>query len=118
MIIQINSSQPPHGTLFFKRPSKSIAQRALACAVLAQGNSQIIGAGNSADVLTAINICRSLGSKVHLEEEKLIVEPNKNERLYQQLNCRESELCLRMFSQKQVFFVIVHWQPDHIIFCK
>ncbi|MBK9379001.1 MAG: hypothetical protein IPM86_12555 [Saprospiraceae bacterium] len=72
MIIQINSSQPPHGTLFFKRPSKSIAQRALACAVLAEGNSQIFGAGNSADVLTAINICRSLGSKVHLEEENLL----------------------------------------------
>ncbi|MBX7162408.1 MAG: 3-phosphoshikimate 1-carboxyvinyltransferase [Saprospiraceae bacterium] len=98
MIIQLNSSHPPHGTLFFKRPSKSIAQRALACAVLAEGNSQIFGAGNSSDVLTAINICRSLGSKVHIEEDKLIVEPNKNELLYQQLNCRESGLCLRMFS--------------------
>lgn len=77
--------------------SKSLAQRAIALAMLANGQSEIINPGTSADVKAAINVCRELGAQIVETSGKLIVrggvKPPSNP-----LNCGESGLGIRMFS--------------------
>ena len=77
--------------------SKSLAQRAIALASLANGTSEIINPGTSADVKAAINVCRELGAEILEMPGKLMVKggikPPNNP-----LNCGESGLGIRMFS--------------------
>lgn len=78
-------------------PSKSVAQRAIALAALAAGESLIHGAGNSDDVLAATNIITALGAKVCQKDNALhIIGGHLNPQRV--LHCGESGLCLRMFS--------------------
>jgi len=78
-------------------PSKSVAQRAIAMASMAKGNSRIISPGHSDDVLAAIDVCRKLGASLQWDGDSLHVQggiraPGAP------LNCRESGLSIRMFS--------------------
>lgn len=78
-------------------PSKSVAQRAIAMACLAQGRSTINNVGTSTDVQAAISVARQLGAIISGDENKLIVEGNLT--LPQTpLFCGESGICLRMFT--------------------
>lgn len=78
-------------------PSKSVAQRAIAIASLANGESVIFSPGKSDDVISAIQVCSDLGARIETEADKLIINggistPNNT------LNCGESGLGIRMFS--------------------
>ncbi|MDX9847971.1 MAG: 3-phosphoshikimate 1-carboxyvinyltransferase [Tenuifilaceae bacterium] len=77
--------------------SKSVAQRAIALASIAKGNSEIIFPGNSDDVIAAIKVCRELGADIKELNDRLVIKgditaPAKT------LNCGESGLGIRMFS--------------------
>lgn len=77
--------------------SKSAAQRAIAIASLAEGNSWIMKPGEADDVMAAIAICRTMGATIRQEGEDLNItgglEPPTNP-----LHCRESGLSVRMFA--------------------
>ncbi len=78
-------------------PSKSVAQRAIALAGMANGNSRIINPGASDDVLAAIDVCRKSGASIQPDGNILLVKggiktPDEP------LNCGESGLCIRMFA--------------------
>lgn len=78
-------------------PSKSVAQRAIAIASMAFGQSEILAPGQGDDVMAAISVCKKLGAKIDEKIDKLVIQggissPNKY------LNCGESGLSIRMFS--------------------
>ena len=77
--------------------SKSMMQRAIAIAALAQGTSVLHGytPGNDSDA--AINIAGELGADVVKNGETIIIKGGLNPRSGI-LNCRESGLCIRMFT--------------------
>lgn len=77
--------------------SKSVAQRAIALATLAEGQSIIYNAGNSNDCLAAIDTCMKLGAHIVGDGSKLSItggpkSPNDT------LHCGESGLSIRMFA--------------------
>ena len=77
--------------------SKSAAQRAIALASLASGQSEIFEYGASDDVMAAIEVCKQFGARIIQEPNKLSIEggiaaPS------QTLHCGESGLGIRMFS--------------------
>lgn len=77
--------------------SKSVAQRVIAIASLAKGQSEILYPGQSDDVDAAIRVCRALGVSITEFQNKLVIEGgirNPSE----PLNCGESGLSIRMFS--------------------
>jgi len=78
-------------------PSKSMAQRAVAAAAMAEGVSEIANYPDCDDALAAIECARALGAGVSGANGKLIVtgngKPDGSE-----LRCKESGLCLRMFT--------------------
>lgn len=78
--------------------SKSSMQRALAAALLANGETTILNPGNSNDDKAAIEIITALGADVVVRKEHVIVNsyglcPRSNE-----INCGESGLSVRMFT--------------------
>ena len=77
--------------------SKSVAQRAIALAALAEGISTIKNVGNSEDVLAAINVCKRLGAEIS-GNHKLLTVKGGLKLPTEVLNCGESGLCIRMFS--------------------
>jgi 3-phosphoshikimate 1-carboxyvinyltransferase len=77
--------------------SKSVAQRAIALALLAEGESEIGKPGNSADVLAAIKVCRELGAEIQELPDRLLIRGGIKAPL-NPLNCGESGLSIRMFS--------------------
>ncbi len=78
-------------------PSKSAAQRAIAIAGMANGNSRIINPGKSDDVLAAIDVCQKLGASVHRDGDLLHVTGGIRPPGVP-LNCGESGLSFRMFA--------------------
>lgn len=78
-------------------PSKSIAQRAIAMAALANGVSEIYNSGNSDDSRAAVEVCRALGASIAEFPGKLVVTGGMRQPS-QTLNCGESGLGIRMFS--------------------
>lgn len=78
-------------------PSKSMMQRAVAAALLAEGSSEILNPSFCNDAMAAIGIAEALGAIVRKDEGKVVItgglKPKKNT-----LNCGESGLCMRMFS--------------------
>ncbi len=97
MDITINPS-PVYGTTQVPA-SKSMAQRALAAALLRKGKTVLQQFGSSEDELAALNIIQQLGASVIQEENntivyssgEIIVEDNAV------INCGESGLAARMF---------------------
>ncbi len=94
-------------------PSKSLTQRAIACAVLAEGQSCIRASSLCADALSALGVARSLGAVVDRQSEWISIRgsPLFNEFAGEfsgrfdgkngipiDLDCGESGLCMRMFS--------------------
>jgi 3-phosphoshikimate 1-carboxyvinyltransferase len=77
--------------------SKSIAQRAIAIASLAKGESEIFFSGTSDDIKAAIGVCRQLGAEISEFPEKLVVKGGIRVPK-EPLNCGESGLGIRMFS--------------------
>lgn len=77
--------------------SKSVAQRAIAIASLAEGVSVIEYPGTCDDVLSAIRVCRELGARIREEGQTLVVEGGIKAP-GQPLGCGESGLGIRMFS--------------------
>ena len=77
--------------------SKSVTQRAIAAALLAEGESTIVNPSYCDDALAAMSIATGLGAKVRPNpgELKIIGTTGLKE---QKLNCGESGLAIRMFS--------------------
>ena len=77
--------------------SKSVAQRAIALASMAEGRSEILNVGNSDDCQAAIRVCRDLGANIDGNANYLIVDGGLKLPA-RPLNCGESGLSIRMFS--------------------
>ncbi len=78
-------------------PSKSAAQRAIAIASMADGTSEILHPGRCDDVLAAIDVCLSLGVKIHEHNNTLHITGGIRAPKHA-LQCREAGLGIRMFS--------------------
>jgi len=78
-------------------PSKSMTQRAIAAAMLADGQSQILNPSYCDDSLAAMSIAVSLGARVEPEADRLKIT-GTGELKEKKLNCGESGLAIRMFS--------------------
>lgn len=77
--------------------SKSIAQRAIAAAAMANGVSEIIQPGTCDDTRSAIEVCRTLGAQIAGTADQLVVKGGL--RLpHAPLVCGEAGLGIRMFS--------------------
>lgn len=77
--------------------SKSVAQRAIAMAAMAQGCSHLFNVGSSADVQAAIDVCRCLGAQISGDCKHLIVN-GYGLNPVSVINCGESGLGIRMFA--------------------
>lgn len=88
-------------------PSKSMAQRAIAGAMLAEGRSTIINPSYCNDSLAAMSIAVGLGARVNPGNEILTIV-GAREVKEKKLNCGESGLAIRMFSPVAALF------PDEI----
>jgi len=78
-------------------PSKSMTQRAIAAAMLADGQSRILNPSYCDDSLAAMSIAVSLGARVDPEANKITIT-GSGELKERKLNCGESGLAIRMFS--------------------
>lgn len=81
--------------------SKSVMQRALACAMLYPGQTEILYPGRSEDDLAALEIIRALGAQVKEEEKKYYVTGaqvllSQSESI--SIHAGESGLSMRMFT--------------------
>ncbi len=91
-----------HGTV--RAPSsKSMTQRAIAAALLAEGASTIFNPSGCDDSLAALRIAEGLGANVESEPNKLKIRGSGQlkDRI---LNCGESGLAIRMFSPIAALF--------------
>ncbi|TVQ18118.1 MAG: 3-phosphoshikimate 1-carboxyvinyltransferase [Bacteroidetes bacterium] len=77
--------------------SKSVAQRAIAIAALAEGTSSIFHPGESDDVRAAIGVAEALGVALKREKDRLIITGGIKAP-FRPLDCGESGLGIRMFS--------------------
>lgn len=79
-------------------PSKSVAQRALALATMAHGQSQLHNIGQSADVKAALDICSALGAQIEPTSTGSLTINGCKLTGTAELHCGESGLALRMFT--------------------
>ncbi len=77
--------------------SKSFTQRALACALLAEGESIIVNASQCDDAVAALNIIQALGARVEKNEGNLIIQGGFSPTA-EKLNCGESGFNIRFFT--------------------
>ena len=84
-------------------PSKSMTQRAIAAAILADGQSEVLNPSYCDDSLAALSIAVSLGARVDPEPGKVIIS-GCGEVRERKLNCGESGLAIRMFSPIAALF--------------
>ncbi len=78
-------------------PSKSMTQRAIAAALLTNGETIILNPSGCDDSLDAINIAAVLGSEIQSDGKNLKIRGSGKLR-GRMLNCGESGLAIRMFS--------------------
>ncbi|MDX9725558.1 MAG: 3-phosphoshikimate 1-carboxyvinyltransferase [Bacteroidales bacterium] len=78
-------------------PSKSMTQRAIAAALLAEGESIIVNPSYCDDSLAAMSIAVSLGSRVEPGPDNMRITGSR-ELKETKLNCGESGLAIRLFS--------------------
>ncbi|MDA3911403.1 MAG: 3-phosphoshikimate 1-carboxyvinyltransferase [Bacteroidales bacterium] len=78
--------------------SKSFVQRFIAAAVLANGQSEISNPGASDDILAATHIAEQIGADVRRLANGNILISGGVKVLGQNLFCRESGLCARLFA--------------------
>jgi 3-phosphoshikimate 1-carboxyvinyltransferase len=84
-------------------PSKSMTQRAIAAAVLADGQSIILNPSYCDDSLAAMSIAVSLGARVEPDADRMKIT-GYGEIKEKKLNCGESGLAIRMFSPVAALF--------------
>ncbi|VVC03922.1 3-phosphoshikimate 1-carboxyvinyltransferase [Candidatus Bilamarchaeum dharawalense] len=84
-------------------PSKSMMQRAVAIAALANGTTEITNPSFCDDSLASIEIARALGAEVDVHQDMVKISSGVNE-VKSVLNCNESGLCMRMFSPIAALF--------------
>jgi 3-phosphoshikimate 1-carboxyvinyltransferase len=77
--------------------SKSLTQRAYACALLFNGITEIQHAGHSQDEQTALSIVQQLGASGSIQDNNTIIRSNGKLSTLSSLHCGESGLCTRMF---------------------
>lgn len=121
MIVEVSSSKVK-GEL--QAPaSKSMLQRAIAAAFLAESPVQVDGYSSSADADAALGLLRSLGVKVEINGNRLLIHRNSNLKLAR-LSIGESGLGIRLFSPilalfKQSFTIeargTLQKRPIHLI---
>lgn len=121
MIVEVSSSKVK-GEL--QAPaSKSMLQRAIAAAFLAESPVQVDGYSSSADADAALGLLRSLGVKVEINGNRLLIHPNSNLKSAR-LSIGESGLGIRLFSPilalfKQSFTIeargTLQKRPMHLI---
>ena len=91
-------------------PSKSMAQRAVAAAALADGTSEIMNCPDCDDTLAAIECARALGAGIEKKGNDAIIvgrgtpDGKSAEGGGAVLDCGESGLCLRMFTPIAALF--------------
>lgn len=78
-------------------PSKSMTQRAIAAAMLADGETLILNPSYCDDSLAAMSIAVGLGSRIDPKAEEMRITGCR-ELKEKKLNCGESGLAIRMFS--------------------
>lgn len=78
-------------------PSKSVAQRAIALASMALGQSNVLSVGNSDDVLAAMSVCKALGANIEQQPDGLLISGGLKAPSIP-LDLGESGLSVRMFS--------------------
>ncbi len=91
--------------------SKSSMQRAVACALLADGESALRSPSRSADCLAALEVARGFGAVVADRGETIVIRgaPRSMDLARategaRRLSCGESGLCMRMFSPIAALF--------------
>jgi 3-phosphoshikimate 1-carboxyvinyltransferase len=99
-VSQFISPSSIHGEL--KSPSsKSMMQRAVAAGLLTNGKTILVNPSYSEDSKASIEIIKKLGAVVVEEKNRIIIEGGLKKYSLDEkilLNCKESGLCLRMFS--------------------
>ena len=83
--------------------SKSVAQRAIACASLANGTSILKNITWSGDVTSALSISENMGNHADIENDSLKIT-GSNKIISDPWDCGESGLCIRMFSPIAALF--------------
>lgn len=78
--------------------SKSHSQRALAAALLHNGNTIIRNIGDSKDEQAALRIIQQLGAKIEFAENKIHIFSNRKIHPNKQIDCGESGLAARLFT--------------------
>jgi 3-phosphoshikimate 1-carboxyvinyltransferase len=84
-------------------PSKSMTQRAIAAAILADGQSLLVNPSYCDDSLAAMSIAVSLGARVEPQPDKMKIT-GCGELKEKKLNCGESGLAIRLFSPIAALF--------------
>ena len=84
-------------------PSKSMTQRIIAAAMMADGRSTILNPSYCDDSLAAMSIAVSLGARVEPEAVQMKITGSW-ELKERKLNCGESGLAIRMFSPVAALF--------------
>ncbi|MBC9932484.1 3-phosphoshikimate 1-carboxyvinyltransferase [Chitinophaga qingshengii] len=79
-------------------PSKSAMQRAVAAALLAKGTSVIRNPGLSNDCLAALEVAENLGARIKRGEDHFEITSHGVKPFYDEINCGESGLGIRMFT--------------------
>lgn len=79
-------------------PSKSAMQRAVAAALLAKGKTVIHNPGLSNDCLAALEVAENLGAMVKRVNEDIEITSKGIQPFYDEINCGESGLGIRMFT--------------------
>ena len=77
--------------------SKSMMQRAVACALLSDGQTKIVNPSFCDDSKASMNIAKKLGAVVKNERNCIVITGGLNP-VSNVLNCGEAGLCIRMFS--------------------
>lgn len=79
-------------------PSKSAMQRAVAAALLATGKTVVRNPGLSNDCLAALEVAENLGAMVKRMDEEIHITGRGVQPFYDDINCGESGLGIRMFT--------------------
>lgn len=79
-------------------PSKSMMQRAVLAAALAEGESEILNPSFCDDALAALAVAETLGATVRKTNESVMISGGRGPAGPAILDCGESGLCLRMTS--------------------
>ena len=95
MVVEVEASLVK-GSIY-AQPSKSAMQRAVACALMAKGRSEILNPSLCDDALAAMKMAECLGADVNLLSDKVLIEGGYHP-VCKKIFCGESGLGARVFS--------------------